>query len=185
MKSPENSYIQNIDKKSSPNSIPQLGLQAENVVIDFLRENFPNIKVRPATKDEDSGVKQIEKGKQIDAVAYIEEKPVMVMQITTARDSKIRGEKRTQMYDNPFVHLNEMKPQEGSIPKVLVYVDSKQAESFLNDHDFSNHIKILEDITRGIVNSLNFDLIMTKNPAEQDKVKILLDIFQMKRADQN
>ena len=108
----------------------------------------------------------------------------MVLQISTTGSFTGREEKKRQLKDRPFVRLGEMKPQEGSVPKVLVHLDQLHVKSFLKDNSFASHPEILDEIIRGIVNSLNFDLIMTKNPAEQEKVKVLLDIFQSKRASQ-
>ena len=143
MKGPENLYVQNLDKQPPPEVINQsLGLQAEDVVIDFLREHFPNIKVRLSTVSEDSGLDQIEKGKRIDTVAYLEDKPAMVMQITTTGSSKVKSEKLTQLRENPFVRLDEMKLQDGAIPKVLVGLDHAHVKSFLGDHNFAKHPEI-------------------------------------------
>ena len=186
MKSPENSYIQNLDKQPPPEVINQsLGLKAEDVVIDFLREHFPDIKVRLSTAKEDSGLDQIEKGERIDTVAYLENKPVMVMQITTTGSSRVKGEKLSQLKENPFVHLDEMKPKDGYIPRILIGLDHARIQSFLHNPDFASHPEILDDIMRGIVNSLNFDLIMTRNPVEQNRVKTLLNLFETKKASQN
>jgi len=145
MYNPENRYISSIDNIN--NSVPEipkpLGFDAEDLVIDFLSSQFPNIEVRHSTQEEDSGVKQITKGKQIDAVAYMSGLPAMVMQITTARDPKVRSEKMSQLRDNPFVRLDEMKPQDPSVPKVLISVDANSTEAYLKDKDFQNIQKFL------------------------------------------
>ena len=185
MKSPENLYIQNIDKQPPEVINQSLGLRAEYVVIDCLKKHFPNIKVRLSTISEDSGLDQIEKGKRIDTVAYLENKPVMVMQITTTGNSRVKEKKLSQLKENPFVHLDEMKPQDGYIPRVLIGLDHARIQSFLHNPDFSSHPEILDDIMRGITNSLNFDLVMTKNPIELNRVKALLNIFETKTASQN
>jgi hypothetical protein len=155
-----------------------LGLKAEDVAINFLAEHFPNISIRHATEREDSGVKQIERGKQIDAVVYVGEKPAMAIQITTARDKAVRNEKMAQLRDRPFVRLDEMKPQDPSIPKVLVGLSPENVELFLSDNDYAKHPEILDEIMLGITNSLNFDLLISKNPADKERIKQLLEIFK-------
>ncbi len=180
MASPENSYIRNIDNSNIP---PQdiregLGFDAEAVVLDFFNKNFEGLTVRASTGSEDSGVRQIEKGKQIDAVAYMNGESAMCMQITTARDPNIQKEKMRQLQENPFVRLSEMKPQDTSIPKVLIGLDPKEIEAFLSDHDFSMHPKISEKILKDTILSLKFDLSKTQNKKEQDKIKNLVAFFE-------
>ena len=184
MYNPETGYIANIDN-TGPNHNESLGFDAEDLVIDFLNNQFPDLEIRHSTIEEDSGVRQITKGKQIDAVAYMGGLPAMVMQITTARDPKVRAEKMTQLKDHPFVRLDEMKPQDTSVPKVLISVGADSAEAYLKDRDFSKHPEIFDDILRGIVNSLNFDLIMTKNPKERTRVTDLLGVFGRKNVSNN
>ncbi len=180
MSSPENSYIRNIDSNDIP---PQefregLGFDAESVVLDFFNKNFEGLTVRTSTESEDSGRQQIVKGRQIDAVAYMNGESAMCMQITTTGDSNRQKEKIRQLQENPFVRLSEMNPKDTSIPKVLIGLDPKEVEAFLSDHDFSLHPKITEKILADTVTSLRFDLTKTQNKKEQDKIKTLLAFFE-------
>ena len=186
MKGPEDQYIQNLDEQIPAGAgVDSVGFQAEDVVISFLTAHFPNISVRPATPEEDSGATQITKGKQVDAVVYLEDKPAMVIQITTAESPKGRNAKIAQMRDKPFVRLDEMGSRDSAVPKVLVHIHPNHVRSFLDSPDFTTHPEIVDEITRGIVNSLQFDLVTTHNPTQQNAVRTLLDIFDSKKASPN
>lgn len=176
----EDSYIRNIDKTDTTPPIDDIGMRAEDLVIDFFNENFPGqFTVRHATPEEDSGVKQIEQGKQIDAVVYDEKgAPVMCIQISTARNKEVRREKVMQLMSRPFIRLTEMRAQDPAIPKVLVNIDPIEASTVLIDHDFSKHPKISEQIIRSSIESLGFVLTKTQLKDEQDRVRTLISILE-------
>lgn len=155
-----------------------IGEKAEAIFGELIENKHQNISARYSTEGEDSGLRQIVQGKQIDAVIYVENKPAMVAQITTARSSGVREDKKSQLIERPFVRLDEMDLKDTPIPKVLVYIDPEEIKSFINDGDISQHPKIEESIRRGIVNSLKLDLMKTQNPLEQKKVKELLEIYE-------
>jgi hypothetical protein len=155
----ENRYIQQLEPKEDR------GFETEDVVIKFLN-TLPHFDVRYSSEDEDSGRKKIIKGLQLDAIAYIEGRPAMGIQITSGGSSKNQTEKIRQMKDKPFLRLPEMKTSETAIPKVLVYLDS--------DKDPELAIHVLD----GILNSLKFDLTQTKNPQEKLAVNKLIQIIE-------
>lgn len=179
-------YTRNADKNSVP---PQrveresLGMMAEDVVIDFFNDNFPGqISVRPATAAEDSGLKHAPESKQIDAVVYSDKgEPIMCIQITTARDSAVRMKKMQQLIEKPFVRLDEMKANDKAIPKVLVYVDPSEVDSFLNDHDYLKHPKIAEQILQSATQCLKFVATKTKIKDEQVRISNLINILDIKK----
>jgi hypothetical protein len=179
MYNPEDRYIRNLDV-GALNQNDDLGKLAESVVIAFFNEHFPGqITIRPATEEEDSGLKQIVQGKQIDAVAYdATGEATMCMQITTARDVRVRREKLKQLMERPFVSLAESR---NSVPKVLVNIDPIEVSSFLIDHDFSKHIHISEQILESTVQSLGFVLTRTQIPEERQKIRMLIDLFETKK----
>lgn len=204
MSSPEDAYIKNIDAKAevetkakpkAEDSIvgsppfkqgkDDVGIPAQGLAIGFFNDNFNGeFTARHATPEEDSGVKQIERGKQIDAVIYDEENiPVMCAQITTARDEYVRREKVKQLLDRPFVRIKELKPQDLSLPKVLINMDPVEVGSLLDDHDPSRHPKIFEQIIKTTIESLKFVLTTTKYDKEQERIKKLIDIFEKKRGE--
>lgn len=182
------SYGRNLDKDNSVPPPPRierenLGMMAEDVIIDFFNEKFPGqISVRSATATEDSGLEHAAESKQIDAVAYDNSgAPIMCMQITTAKDSVVRMKKMQQLINKPFVRLDEMKSSDKAIPKVLVYVDASEVDSFLNDHDFLKHPKISEQVLESAIQCLKFVSTKTKVKDEQQRIKDLMDILDTKK----
>ncbi|KKT00622.1 MAG: hypothetical protein UW07_C0021G0010 [Candidatus Nomurabacteria bacterium GW2011_GWF2_43_8] len=180
--SPESRYIRNIDAQRLPpqKTIEGLGKSAEGIVIDCMNEKLRDkgMTVRPATKFEDSGVKH-EGGKQVDAVVYyMGGKPAMCIQITTAQNQSFQMEKVKQLTEKPFVRLEEMKNGDVPIPKVVVGLNPKDVESFLNNPDFSQHPQIWEKISSNITECLQSVQNMTKYDKEKAKAQELLLIFQ-------
>ena len=179
---PENQYIRNIDRSRLPPSLminESLAKSAEKVVVDYFNQNFngKGMRARLATPIEDSGIKR-EGGKQIDAVVYYAEKPVMCIQITTARDPSVREQKIRQLAENPFLRLEEMRREDMSIPKVVVGLNHEEVESFLSNPDFSKYPKISKKIMSDITKSLLFVLNITKNEKEKKEVKELLLVLE-------
>jgi len=174
----ENRYINDLDYQKA-NINPEIGDQghaAEEVVAEFFR-SVPGMKVRPATEEEDSGKSQIVKDKAIDAVGYFEGKPALGLQITTATDSKVRDQKKTDLLNRPFIRLPEMNPSDTSMPRTLIFVDAKEIKGFLEDRNFANHPKLTEQIIEGNINSLRLDLMKTQNPKEIELINKLLILF--------
>lgn len=200
MSGPEDIYIKNLDAKekvepkteagiTAPPPLRQgnddVGIPAQGLAIDLLNDSFPGqFTVRKSTEEEDSGVKQIERGKQIDAVIYDEENvPVMCAQITTARNDSVRRDKVRQLLDRPFVRIRELKSQDLSLPKVLINMDPVEVGDLLNDQDISKHPKVLEQIIETTIESLKFVLTTTKYDKEQERIKKLINIFEKKRGE--
>lgn len=180
------SYGRNIDngiQHTSGIESKSIGLMAEDVIIDFFNEKFPGqISVRPATHEEDSGHEHATESKQIDAVAYNNNGiPIMCIQITTATDSVVRMKKMQQLINKPFVRLDEMKSNDKAIPKVLVYVDASEVDSFLSDHDFLKHPKIADQVLESAIQCLKFVSTKTKIKDEQQRIKDLMDILDIKK----
>jgi len=178
----ENQYIRNIDRSKLPPSLrisEGLAKSAEKVVVDYFNESFKSkgIKARLATPIEDSGIKR-EGGKQIDAIVYHAEKPVMCIQITTARDPEVREKKIRQLAENPFIRLEEMRREDLSIPKVVVGLNHEEVESFLNHPDFSKYPQISKKILNDTNKSLLFVLSLTKNEKERQEIRELLLVLE-------
>ena len=188
----EDAYVNNIDNAGaipSVNGIDDIGMRAEDLVIEFFNDNFPGqFTVRPATPEEDSGVKQIRLGRKVDAVVNDETgKPIMCMQITTARDRKVVEEKMRELMSRPFIRLEEMTARDHAIPKVFIKMDPVEAGALLKDHDFSRHPKISEQILESVVNSLTFILAAKtdgiRGKEERDRVRVLLNIFEKRKGE--
>lgn len=180
-------YASNIGKNNIPPpgmKRESLGMMAEGVVIDFFNNNFPGqISVRPATATEDSGLKHAPESKQIDAVVYSDKGvPIMCIQITTAKDSVVRMKKMQQLIEKPFVRLDEMKASDKAIPKVLVYIDPSEVDSFLSDHDYLKHPKIAEQILQSATQCLKFVATKTKIKDEQQRIKDLIETLDIKKS---
>ncbi|OHB13218.1 MAG: hypothetical protein A3G99_01155 [Candidatus Zambryskibacteria bacterium RIFCSPLOWO2_12_FULL_39_23] len=172
-----------LDAQNQGAGLPQdkgVGFIAEEVLVDILRNRLPDMSVRLSTSGEDSGLEQIGRGDQIDTVAYLKDRPAMTMQITTARDKRVRDEKIKSLRDRPFVRLDEMGLKDTAIPKTLVWMDPEKVLAFVNSGDPSITESLLDEVFMGIINSLKFDLAMTKNPAEQQHIMMLLQLFEQK-----
>lgn len=175
----EKQYVKNLDaQKTSPNQeVGDQGKAAEKAVADFLR-SVVGMETRPATKVEDSGLQQIVKDKAIDIVGYLEGRPAIGIQITTATDSKVRSNKTNDLINRPFIRLFEMTSSDVAIPRSLVFVDAVEIKSFLFDQDITKHPKLARQIIEGNIASLKIDLMKTKNPKEQDLVNKQLALFE-------
>lgn len=179
MGSPEMGYIHHLDKELHPES--DKGKEAERVVIEFFQKAFPGkVEVRPADEEEDSG-----KGGQIvDAVAYLDGKAAMGLQITTATDKEARLKKMEEMRQSPFIRLpKEMQPKDPNIPRVLVFLEQKEVKSYQDDpqHDLKQHRRLSQQILESSINSLKFDLLMTKNPREIHRINTLLSLLEQEK----
>jgi hypothetical protein len=173
MYNPENQYINNIDNNQNDKLPESIGFSAEDVVVNYFN-TFPGMSARMSTHDEDSGLKQIRAGAQIDAVIYEDDVAVLCAQITTARDPRVQKEKLLQLMERPFVKLSESRPKDPAVPKVLIGLDPDAVSNFLEDNDFSRHPEICSKILKDTLTGLNFDLSKTKNPEEQQRIKKLI-----------
>lgn len=170
MRGLEERYISHIDRERLPSSdFEAQGREAEKVVIEFLRKQFPNMTVRPATPKEDEGVRIGDIGKKItgDAVVSLEKKPVIVTQITSAKDKGVREEKLRLLHQDPFPRIPGMNPHDPSPARTVTFVD-------LNADQAEQARQILESN----LNSLRFDLTQTKNPAEIKRLDNLISMFE-------
>ncbi len=172
----ENRYIESVDSSS----IPEQGLGAEDVVVDFFRA-FPNLDIRYATPLEDSGLKQIVQDKQLDAIVYREGHPAMGLQISTTASSKVKSEKLRQIQERPFVRLDEMKASDMAIPRALIFLDAGEVKGYRSDHDFDKHPKLKNQILDGAINSLRFDISQTKNPSEKAALESLILMLEQEQ----
>ena len=179
MGNPEISYIHHIDDSRRPPT-PEVGDQgknAEGVVLDFFSEKIPRMKMRRATPEEDSGF-----GKAIDAVGYLDNKPALGLQITTATDSVARQKKLGELQDRPFLRLSEMNPQKDpAIPRAIAFLEAQEVAGYLNDRDFSKHPGLMKQILESTVSSLRFDLTQTKNPQEIERLQGLIQFLETER----
>jgi hypothetical protein len=183
MGNPEMSYIHHLDREKIPppesRDVGDQGKKAEDVVIEFLKARFPNMEVRHATPEEDEGNRgDIGTKKIIDAVAYLENKPALGLQITTATDSVARRKKLQELQDMPFLRLKEMKPRDKAIPRSITFVEAEQVLSYVQDHNFEQHPKLSMQILESNINSLKFDLLKTKNPEEINRLQDLVAMFE-------
>jgi hypothetical protein len=154
------------------------GYDAEDVVVDFFKSEFKGIEVRKATLDEDRGNTGIDTGKQIDAVLYWDHKPSLGLQITTAIDSKVRMKKMNELKNKPFIRLDEMNRGDTAIPKVLIFIEPRDVNSYLENKDWSAHSHLGNQILLGLENSLKFDRLQTKNQSEQKKIDEMLILLE-------
>ena len=171
MRSPENYYINNLDRPEE-DEIAKRGLLAEELVVNAINTGIDGLEARLSTLSEDSGVKDIGPTQTIDAVAYSEGKPVMGIQITTAEDPKTRQKKMQELMDQPFIRLAEMRPKDPAIPKVLVYLDRKTVDRY--EHENKIESDMIIKIIDGAIKSLTFDLAKTQNPQEQKAIRDLI-----------
>ena len=178
MGNPEAGYIYNLDRELHPR--PDLGHDTEEVVLKVFQNAFgPEVSARPSTPEEDAGYQGTRVGKMIDAVVYLRDKPAMGVQITSARDKDARQKKIDEMLTKPFLRLPEMKPTDPSIPRVLIWVDSKEVASFKaeNELDPQKHKRMFLQIIDGTINSLKVALLKTSNEKEIYRLNTLLQLF--------
>jgi hypothetical protein len=164
MGNPEMGWISHIDRERHlpPSEMGDLGKPAEGIVIDFIKSRFPRMQVRPATKEEDSGY-----GKIIDAVAYMDGRPIMGLQITTATDSVARNKKMEELKNKPFIRLPEMDPKlDSAIPRTITFLEAKEVAAYIRRPDFNSHPSLAKQILESNINSLKFDSLQTKNGEE-------------------
>ena len=74
-----------------------------------------------------------------------------------------------------------MKPQDPSIPRVLVYVEAKDIIELTSDFDFSKPNQVGKQILESTISSLEFDLLNTKNPEEIKRLGLLLQMLRDKK----
>lgn len=139
------------------------------------------MEVRQATPEEDAGDTGFTSGKIIDAVAYLDHKPALALQITSTVDKGQRLKKMEELRSRPFLRLAEMKPQDPSIPRVLVYVEAKDIIELTSDFDFSKPNQVGKQILESTISSLEFDLLNTKNPEEIKRLGLLLQMLRDKK----
>ena len=171
MRDIESRYIEQIDKAKFAGQ----GKASEEIVINFFRRSFPNMEVRQATAKEDAG--QDKSGKMIDAVVYMDQKPALALQITSTVDRDQRIKKQQEMMLQPFLRLEEMKPLDPAIPRVLIYVDARDVKAYSENKDLTRLAKLGESILESTLLSLRFDLTQTKNPKETERLRQLLGMI--------
>lgn len=175
----EERYIRQIDSNKIPpiEKVGNQGLPAQEAVLEFFK-TLPGITIRLSTPAEDSGLEQIGKDLAIDAVGYMKGKPVFVLQITTATDSKARKDKEKDRLNRPFIRLSEMNKTDPAIPRLLIFLEAKEVAEFMKDRDFSKHSKLMKQIIDGYINNLKLSLLQTKLPKEQALLNELLELME-------
>lgn len=174
--SPENSYINRIDeKKLWPERMGQ-GKPAEKFASMFY-ESILAFKARPATPEEDKG-REMGGRQTVDVVVSFKDgRPAFATQVTTNDSRDMMVKKIQEMREHPFLRLDEMRPQDLSVPKVLVFLDAKHVKFFFEDPLLRKHPELMLKIIDDHIRSLTFSLSQTKNPPQQDAVKELIRIF--------
>lgn len=177
----ESSYISRLDNAKTPRpEIGDQGSNAEQAVVNFLNAQA-GIETRLSSSEEDSGKSDIGPRQILDAISYIDGKPVLGLQITTATDSVARAKKLKEISDRPYLRLPEMGNNELAIPRVLVYVDANKVKSLQEDKDILKHPDLALQIIDSIVKSLQFDLNQTKNMQEASATKKLIEMMTAER----
>lgn len=180
MRGPEGEYIHNLDSNKE-NVLAGQGFPAEGITENFW--NSMGFYARPATDSEDSGVKDIGPRQTIDQVVYYNDgRPAMAPQITTSSFQSVREKKIKEMRDKPFVRLEEMKPNDPAIPKVLIYLDANDVKNFGSDPDFAHHPKIASQILNSCILSLQFDSSRTENPREKEAIAKLIGMLSSQKS---
>ncbi len=182
----EDRIVRRIDAVRQPASqeVSDQGKAAEAAVIQFFNL-IPGMHIRAATPDEDSGKSQIVKDKAIDAVAYMNGKPVLGLQITTATDSVARYEKRTDLLQRPFIRLREMKLSDSAIPRALVFIEAKAIKDFLSEKDFKKQPAMALQILSSCIASLKLALMNTEINAEQHAINKLMTVLERQKTEYN
>lgn len=182
----EERYIRQIDSVKIPpfEKVSDQGLPAQEAVLEFFK-TLPGITIRLSTPAEDSGLEQIGKDPAIDAVGYMKGKPVFVLQITTATDSKVRKDKEKDRLSRPFVRLPEMNKTDPAIPRLLIFVEAEEVAKFMRDRDFSKHPKLMKQIIDSFMINLKLSLLQTKLPKEQILIDELLELMNQQKSRPN
>ncbi len=173
----EEQYIKRLDSAKVPpiQEVPGQGKPAEKAVIEFFK-TLPGITIRLSTPAEDSGLEQIGKDPAIDAVGYMNRKPVFVLQITSSAYVEIRSDKKKDRLNRAWVRLPEMSPQDPAIPRLLIYVDAMEISLFTKDQDFSKHPKLVKQIVNCFTDNLNLSLLQNPLPKEKELINKLLEL---------
>ncbi len=177
--SPEASYINRIDR---PNYTPERtgkGMPAEELTLDFFGQIPGMERSRFSTTSEDHGLDI--GGKELDIVAYRDQKPTLGIQVTTAIEKGQIAKKLKTIADHPYVRLDEMKPQDHGIPRVLIYLDAGEVDKFMKEKDFDKHPELALKIIGDVIKSLTFHLAKTKSAQEQQSLMELIDLFEQQK----
>ena len=176
----EDGYISNIDAQKRRAEGEIIGRKGEELVVDFF-QHIPGIETRLSTPTEDSGVEEDIGPKYIvDAVSYMDGRPVMGIQITTAESSSEINKKLKELRDHPFLRLPEMKREQPSIPKVLVYMDKINTQKVATE-GFVKHPEAAIQVLDSALTSLKFDLTQTKNPTEAIAINNLITLLEKEK----
>lgn len=181
MGNPDLGYIPNIEPRREQTS--STGKSAEETVINFFKQAFPNMEVRTATAKEDHGMDEFATGKAVDAIAYLDKKPALGLQITTTESQQFISKKINEMQKQPFLRLEEMKTADPAIPRALIYLDAKEVQEFSKDKNFDMHPKLGRQILDSTVKSLQFDLLKTSNQQEISRLQSLLQLIHSKQTE--
>ncbi|MBI4363780.1 MAG: hypothetical protein HY545_02930 [Candidatus Doudnabacteria bacterium] len=171
----EDRYIQRLEKPSEA-EIEERAFLAENLAIDILNQKTSALDARLSTREEDSGIADIQTHPKIDAVSYLKgktRKPAIALQITMAEDDRLLAEKMREVALRPFVSVEGK-----SIPKAFVAYKRNQVETYSQDHDLAHHPELAIYTLDRIIKSLQFSLTQTKNLQEQQAIKDLIQMLE-------
>ncbi len=111
-------------------------------------------------------------------MGYFRGRPALGIQITTARDNKIKAEKYADLANRPFIRLPEMRPTDAAMFRSLVFLDAPDdIQGFRKDRDFSKHPLLEKQILESSINSFKYTLTRTKNPKEKELIQTFLNVF--------
>ena len=177
--SPESSYINQIDRRHNQPERIRGKVSAEEITLEFFAQKVPGMEARLSTVAEDHGYE--EGGKALDIIVSRAKRPILGIQVTTTIEKDKQENKMQTMIDHPVIRLEEMKLQDPGIPRVLVYFDAREVQSFIKNKDFDHHPQIALKIIGDVLKSLTFHLKRTKNPAEQTSLMELISTFELEQ----
>lgn len=162
---PEESYLRHIEP---PKRETGRGFEAEETVIEFFEQNFPNMQTRTSTPKEDAG--HFGQGVESKAVDVVVSKkgerrdiPAMAIQVTTNDDRWAVEKKIKEMTQMPFVNLRESRLGDPSVPRILIFLKPEDVRDYAQDRIFDSHPNISQKILDDAEKSLKFSMSRTKD----------------------
>lgn len=178
MKNPEKQYIRSLDRKErTEEELKEQGDISEEAISEVLPLLLPQLEFRWSTREEDAGKTAGFNGKSADFIGYMNSKPAVVIQATSARNKYIREDKRELMRNEPFVRLPEMNRTDTAIPRIVIYADPEESGKFIQDHDISQHPQLIQEIVKSAISSLSYCALVTKNQKEIAQCQQLISLF--------
>lgn len=176
----ENRYIHRIDAKKSAGELRGQGIPAEKFVALFY-DRIPGLKVRFSTREEDKGP-EIGGRQTVDlVVSFSDGRLAFAPQVTSSIEKGVIEKKLKEIREHPFIRLNDMKPGDLAIPKVLISLDARQVKIFFGDPNPEKYPELYLKVIDDHIRSLTFNLSQTQNPLERNAVNKLIEIFKEER----